>query len=449
VAEKPLSRAVPAPVRLDAAARAKWQLFRLLEWLSDLRGNATGGQLDFSVPAAPTPALWVFVSTIGELNAVDPFLRQLAAQLHHLKLVLITDHAHYRSSYESLYPSAAVCVTHGHGDDAPALARHYPPAALVVAEIPCMPSDAPCRFSFAFVREAKRAGAPAFLVNGWLYHYKPACRLDAVELLLFRRHYLRAFDMLCVQTEDARRQLLGAGASVERIAVVGNIKFDSMQRPQWRAAGARSPLLLSSLLSAGRPVIVAGCVTSAVEQQMVLDAFATVRAEYADALLVIAPRHPEVAERMKALDALLTERGLVARFRSKLEDGPLAAEVDCLVLDTMGDLRDFYAAATVAHVGVDHNVLEPLGFGKPVTVAPGWESTYPSYPVYRMLSDERALLEARDAAALAHHWKEAIANRAAVDASIGPAQVALERARGAVERHFSAMRAGLQSVMPT
>jgi 3-deoxy-D-manno-octulosonic-acid transferase len=410
----------------------------MLERLSDLRSNTAAGQLQLRAPSLPKPALWVFVSTIGELNAIEPFLRQLCARLDKLQLVLITDHAHYRDSYATRYPAAEICVTRGHGDDARTLGRHFPPRLLVVGEIPCLPSDAPCRFSFAFVLEAKRSGAPAMLVNGWLYHYQPSCRMDAIERTFFQRDYLRAFDVLCVQTPACRDILAAAGARPECVTVAGNIKFDSMQRSAWSAAEARSPRLLRSLIDAGRPAVVAGCVTNESEQRTVLDAFAELRRSRSDVLLVLAPRHPEVTERMTALRELIDSKGWTGRFRSSHGDVELAPEVDCLVLDTIGDLRDFYAAATVAHVGVDHNVLEPLAFGKPVTVAPGWNATFPSYPVYRLLSDEQALLEAGDARTLAAHWHDAIVRSRRDDAS-HPARLALERARGAVQRHFEAI----------
>lgn len=435
------TQVVPPVVRISPVIRLKWQLFRVLERLSDLVGNDTAGHFSVTAAAAPVPdpALWVFVSTIGELHAVDPFLRQLIERLRDLKLVLITDHAHYRDSYQALYPDAAVCVSRGHGDDPPALALRYPPRAIVVAEIPLLPFDAPCRFSFGFVLEAKRHQAQAILVNGWLYHYRPSCRMDSIERAFFLRDYLRAFDVLCVQTDASREILMRLGAPPERVAVVGNIKFDSMQRGEWRTCDARSPRLLDALLASGRATVVAGCVTGLVEQQLVLDAFGEVLRHDSNALLVLAPRHPEVTEGMQALCGLLTAAGLVAGFRSRMADTALGDEVNCLVLDTMGDLRDFYAAAAVAHVGVDHNVLEPLGFGKPVTVMPGWEKTYPSYPVYRMLSDAGALLEARDAAQLVRHWLGAIASPGAAARSFAPAQIALEIARGAVARHFAAM----------
>jgi 3-deoxy-D-manno-octulosonic-acid transferase len=428
------------PIRAGLLLRAKARLFRLLEALSDLRGNNTHGQLELPRPASPHPAAWVFVSTIGELNAIEPWLRELESRVAPAPLLLITDHDHYRASYEARYPRAVVCVSRGHGSDAAMIARHYPPTLLVVAEIPALPLDAPCRFASAFVLEAKRHGAPALLVNGWLYGYAPACTMDRIERRLFERDYLRCFDRLCVQTEAVAERLRAAGAAPERIAVCGNIKFDAMARSDWTPAHAHSPRLLQALLDTGRPIIVAGCVTSEAEQTLVLEAFGQVRQRHPAALLVLAPRHPEVLERMQALRALLAQRGWSAAWRSALADADLPAGSDCLVLDTMGDLRDFYAAATIAHVGVDHNVLEPLGFERPVTVLPGWEPSYPSYPVFEILKSCGALRLAEDAQALAAHWLGLLDAGPGADAErLAQARAALARAKGAVARHFNAL----------
>ncbi len=422
---------------ISPATHVKWGVFRLLERLSDLRGNSASGHLELNRPEQPLASLWVFVSTIGELNAIDPLLREVVARTPQLKLVLITDHPHYRESYLARYPAAEVCVTRGHGTDAAELARHYPPQLLVVAEIPCWPSDAPCRFSFAFLLEAKRAGAAAVLVNAWLYHYAPASRMDGIERQLFQKDYLRAFDAIGAQTDEMRQKLLATGADADRVTVTGNIKFDAMLQTNWSPAKARSPAMLGALIDSGRPVIVAGCLTDFAEQEMVLEAFVAVCEHHPDALLVLAPRHPEATDQMVALRDLLKRRCLPAVFRSELADAPIEGPMACMVLDTMGDLRDFYAAATVAHVGVDHNVLEPLGFGKPVTVKPGWNTTYPSYPVYRLLMDSRTLIHITKATELSTNWLDLIDNpdqyreRAAINGS------ALSGLRGAVAKHMA------------
>lgn len=421
---------------ISPVTRLKWGVFRLLERLSDLRGNTASGHLELNQPEHPLASLWVFVSTIGELNAIDPLLREVVARSSHFKLVLITDHPHYRDSYLARYPAAEVCVTRGHGTDAATLAKHYPPQMLVVAEIPCWPSDAPCRFSFAFLLEAKRASAVAVLVNAWLYHYPPPSRMDSIERQLFQKDYLRAFDSIGAQTDEMRQKLLAAGAISDRVAVTGNIKFDAMQQPHWSPDKARSPVMLGALIESARPVIVTGCITDFAEQEMVLDAFVTVHASHPDALLVLAPRHPEVRERMQTLREYLEQRRLPAVFRSAMSDLPISSQTACLVLDTMGELRDFYAAATVGHVGVDHNVLEPLGFGKPVTVKPGWNTTYPSYPVYRLLMDARALIEVTAADQLSGHWMDLINNANHYREQTASISETLAHAQGAVKRHL-------------
>lgn len=425
----------------------KWGMFRLLERLSDLRGNTASGHLELNPPQHPLASLWVFVSTIGELNAIDPLLREIIARVPQLKLVLITDHPHYRDSYLARYPAAEVCVTRGHSTDAAALARHYPPKLLVVAEIPCWPSDAPCRFSFAFLLEAKRSGASAVLVNAWLYHYVPSSRMDGIERHLFQKDYLRAFDAIGAQTDEMQQKLLAAGADSDRVTVTGNIKFDAMLQPEWSPAKARSPAMLGALIQSARPVIVAGCLTDLTELQMVLDAFITVREHHPSALLVLAPRHPEATDQMVALRDLVKQSRLPTVFRSELADAPIEAPIACMVLDTMGELRDFYAAATVAHVGVDHNVLEPLGFEKPVTVKPGWNTTYPSYPVYRLLMDTHALIEVSAPAQLSGHWLDLIENASRYREKIALINHVLTHARGAVKRHLDLISRLMQAPM--
>ncbi len=149
---------------------------------------------------------------------------------------------------------------------------------------------------------------------------------------------------------------------------------------------------------------------------------------------------------MQMLRNYLDKRGLPAALRSTLAEVPIAAQTACLVLDTMGELRDFYAAATVAHVGVDHNVLEPLTFGKPVTVVPGWDTTYPSYPVYRVLMDSEALMEAAQAGDLSNHWLRLMERPEQYRERMLATSDTLTALRGAVAKHLTQMGQFLQAV---
>ena len=149
----------PSPARLPLGLSTRLAAFEALERLSDLRGNAAA-QGSVIVPAGPARrAWWVFVSTIGELNATAPLLDALRQRLSHLQMVLVTDHAHYRDSYLARYPDAEVVVSLGHSRDAAALKVLRPPVLMLVAEIPLLPSDAPCRCSAPFLLAARAQGA--------------------------------------------------------------------------------------------------------------------------------------------------------------------------------------------------------------------------------------------------------------------------------------------------
>lgn len=425
--------------KLSLVEHAKWALFRVLERMSDLRGKGALVNTNSLPSSASQPALWAFVSTIGELNAIKPFLRSLCEQLRSLKLVLITDHEHYRAPYMEQFPGAVVYVTRGHSNDAWQLATHFSPVVLIVAEIPCLPSDAPCRFSYAFMRTAKQYGAKICLVNGWLYDYSPPCRMDIIENWLFRRNYVRLFDVACVQTDDIRQGLIRAGASPRRILVTGNIKFDAVEQPDWSVECAKSRNLVAALLAGDRPIIVAGCVTSDEEQQLVLDAFVHVKDRHPGALLVLAPRHPEYEDRIATLKSFLEARGVRAKFRSRVADVTLDWATQCLVLDTIGELRDFYAVAWVAYVGRNHNILEPLAFGKPVVVSGRWEPTYPSFPVYVVMREAGAILHVDHAEVLARDWLSIIESTKTLPRQSDDIMSVIDKHKGATTRCLRAV----------
>lgn len=429
--------------------RLRWQLFRMLERLSGLRSR--GADADDATRDNPAPpfgvgqaSAWVFVSTIGELNAIEPFLRPFLEELAPLPVTLLTDRRIYRESYLAKYPDAYVYEIDGTSADMERLRALTPPRLLLIAEIPCLLSDAPGRFPFATVYGAKQAGAHVVLVNGWLYGYAPPSRLDAIERKLLGRDYLRLMDLVTVQTDEVRDRLVREGADPACVHVTGNTKFDAVSRQEWTPAGKRSEAILRSLVDGGRPCVVAGCVTDFADQVMVLDAFGQVLRSVPDALLVLAPRHPENREMMTGLAEALRERSLRNVCRSGIPDAALGADEQALVLDTMGELKDFYAASTVSYVGRDHNILEPLAFGKPVTISPGWEATFPSFPVYKLLAGHGAVRELPDASALGSEWTRVLSRRS------GAAEDArdLDRVLSALQGASARIRNSLLHIVP-
>jgi 3-deoxy-D-manno-octulosonic-acid transferase len=103
----------------------------------------------------------------------------------------------------------------------------------------------------------------------------------------------------------------------------------------------------------------------------VLDAHERVRTTRSDALLVLVPRHPN---RFDAVKAWLRSRNV--RFASRSTREAITADTSVLLVDTLGELLSFYAAANVAFVGGSlvpiggHNLLEPAALNRPIITGP-------------------------------------------------------------------------------
>jgi len=178
------------------------------------------------------------------------------------------------------------------------------------------------------------------------------------------------------------------------------------------------------------------------EEQALLEAQRRVRALHPEALLVLAPRHPQ---RFAEVAALLHQGGVSFVRRSQ---GAAAAAQTCevLLLDSLGELLDFYAAADVAFVGGSlvpiggHNLLEPAALGVPILTGP-YNSN--SEEIARLLIASGAAEVVRDAATLGARIGTLLANpearvrigaqgRASVDSNRG----ALGKLLGLIEPLF-------------
>ena len=88
--------------------------------------------------------------------------------------------------------------------------------------------------------------------------------------------------------------------------------------------------------------------------------------------MVLAPRHPE---RFDEVEKLLRNSPFAFHRKSQVT-AEQYFDRDVLLLDTVGELPDFFAAGDIAFVGgslVDaggHNILEPARFEKPVLFGP-------------------------------------------------------------------------------
>jgi 3-deoxy-D-manno-octulosonic-acid transferase len=218
------------------------------------------------------------------------------------------------------------------------------------------------------LRHCHERGVATMLVNGRVSSRSYARYRMARP---FFRRVLAHVDRFCMQSDEAARRIIDIGADRARVSVTGSLKFDSLDWPGVGPHGQSRDRVLRFFRVAERPVVIAAS-TLRGEDQAALDAFRQVQARWPEALLIIAPRHPE---RFDEVVRLAGDEGFrVARRSGLVVDTAPAADV--VVLDTIGELARLYQLATAVFVGgslVDaggHNILEPAMFGKPIVFGP-------------------------------------------------------------------------------
>jgi len=309
--------------------------------------------------------------------------------------------------------------------------RRLRPTVLVVMETELWPN---------LLNECMRGRVPVLIVSARLSARSEA-RWSRFRSLL--QPALGANVTVAAQSAQDAARFVSLGVPAARVHVCGNIKFDRVPADAVRAAG----LGLRERYAAARPMWVAGS-THAGEEQAALDAHVRVRALQPGALLVLAPRHrprfDEVARLLDDAQVRWLRHSEVAANPAAL--GADAARVEVLLLDTIGELENFYAAADLAFVGGSlapiggHNLLEPAALGVP-TIAGESQGNAPD--VARRLIENAALRLVHDADSLSAAVVELLGDAAARKRMAHAAQATLEANRGALDAALAMIRACL------
>ena len=244
------------------------------------------------------------------------------------------------------------------------------------------------------------------------------------------RPMLQRLDIIAVQTRVEAQRFIELGVSQDRVTVCGSLKFDLSITPE-RLANAK--LLRQTWGRETSPIWVAGSVHPG-EFDAMLTAHRQLLAQWPDALLIIAPRHPE---QFSAVAEFVASQGFESVRRSG--NFPVAATTQVLVGDTMGELLTFYGAADQAFVGGTlinnggHNPLEPVAMGVPVMVGPNhWDFAQ----ITQMLADAGGLRVVASADELAANLIEYFAKPELRLQAVNAGLAVVKANRGALQRQF-------------
>ena len=320
------------------------------------------GRLPETVNPTHDPSVWIHAVSVGEVAAARSLLPDLRRAYPGHRLVLSTTTATGQEVATKL-GDAVDAVFYAPFDLSPFVARtldRVRPDLMLFVDTEIWPN---------WLRACRRRGVKTAIVNGRISDRS----FKGYRLVRpFMTRVLLNLDHVCAQTETWGRRFVAIGLSSDRLSVTGSLKFDALD-----VAGTSADLHVGDRVlpyfafADGRVVLIAAS-TLRGEEEPVLRAFTRILETTPDALLILAPRHPERAEEVRVL---AVRDGFEVILRTELEvQTPVSAPV--VVLDTIGELARLFQLATVVFVGGSlvraggHNILEPAVFGKPILFGP-------------------------------------------------------------------------------
>jgi 3-deoxy-D-manno-octulosonic-acid transferase len=237
--------------------------------------------------------------------------------------------------------------------------------------------------------------------------------------------------------EDARRVgMLGVEAA--KIRVTGNLKFD---QPMAKSATQQREELVRELeWTQPSATWVAGS-THPGEEDIILRVYSRLRQEFSDFCLILAPRNQQ---RFEEVFKLALQSGWQTLLRSQLPAGKgRGAQMDVLILDTIGELARFYSLGEFAFVGGSlvplggHNPLEAVQRGLPVVFGPHMENFR---DIASILTESGGGFQISDENKLFGQLRAWLTEPAATKEQVQKAQRALQPHQGAVARNLAIIK---------
>lgn len=284
--------------------------------------------------------VWIHAVSLGETRAAAPLVEELRAQYPGLRLLLTHSTATGWAAGRSLL-RAGDAQTWLPADTPGAwrrFFRHWRPRVGLLMETEIWP---------VMQAVAQEQGLSLVLVNARLSSKSQGQALRWPRLLLPAARRLRL--VLAQSMADAERfQALG----IERVEVMGNLKFDARPEPAllqtgrtWRQALHRPVVLMASSREG--------------EEAALLSAWKRQSASFGDSgpLLLLVPRHPQ---RFDEVAQALQSQGWHWVPRSHWADSPTpdALQAQVWLGDSLGEMPLYYAMADVALLG---GSFAPLG----------------------------------------------------------------------------------------
>ncbi|MBI4776435.1 MAG: hypothetical protein HY788_20050 [Deltaproteobacteria bacterium] len=300
------------------------------------------------------PRIWMHAVSVGELQVAASLSKALMRRFPTASLLVSsTTPDGYRQSRGVLPRN--VQVAYYPLDYAPCVMgalKRVRPDMYIALETEIWPN---------FLEMARSLGTTTILANGRI---SVRSMKRYLALRPFFRRVLGSFDLCLTIAEIDASRIRALGVPSNRVRVTGNAKYDMLAE---RVEQSNTEALTSRLdVRPGSALLVFGSVRGP-EIAPLIAALKRLLSKRSDVLAVPAPRH---LKRVRAMARALQANGLGFQYWTRIRSGRERRTERVVILDTMGELLDFYGAADVVFCGASlvplggQNVMEPAAWGK-------------------------------------------------------------------------------------
>ena len=315
---------------------------------------------DLNNAHAAQKSIWIHTVSVGEFNGAFPLIQAIQAKYPNRPIVIsTTTQAGQLLAKQRMGKIAQVIYF---PFDLTSVVERFlslaDPALIIIFETELWPS---------FISACWERKIPVAILNARM---SPRSFKRYKLAKWFFGPIIRKLSLIGTQSEAESQNYKDVAGINLPIQVLGNLKYD------WIAAmdvNACQGLKAKLNISASDLVLIAGS-THADEEKVVLNAYKKVLAQCSTTdkkiKLIIAPRHPE---RFDLVAKIIEEAGFkVCRYSHE----KFTQLDEVYLLDTIGQLANFYAISSLAFVGGTiakiggHNLLEPYLYAVPVVCGP-------------------------------------------------------------------------------
>lgn len=402
----------------------RWRVWQRSRHEADYQAEVTQ-RFVVQPQAKNTGVIWIHAVSVGETNAAQPLIQHFL-NLHLPVLVTSTTRtgqARVRELFAANNPQQFESVFLP-VDSLPLIEKFiatYQPRLLALIETELWPN---------LLAICAEQAIPSALMNARL---SARSAKGYGKFSRLTRPMLQQLSMIAAQDNDTAQRFISLGAVSHAVQVTGSLKFD-LHAPAHLLAQAQQ--IKQEWQLATRPLFVVAS-THEPEEKLLLQAFHQLLKNYPDAVLIIAPRHPQ---RFDSVAQQISAEGYTLYRRSLGQQINPACQV--YLADSMGELWTWYALATAAFVGGSlcenggHNPLEAARLGVPVVMGP---HVFNFKHIVEVLANEGALQLADSAKQVVDIWQKWLTQPAQREQASQAALQVMQANQGALQRQLSAL----------